>query len=159
MNVKQGVPPDVPSESGLWKTMRTELGKFGVLQRIESPITSGVPDVVYCVGGSSGWVELKEHPWPKRATTRMRIPHLKQEQVNFARAWSRAGGRSFLLLQAGSRDYVMFDVVGIELLHEGATRADLLAIARVRGNDGFPTAKILRVLRGVDVHNEATGES
>jgi superfamily I DNA and RNA helicase len=45
-------------EKTLWKTIRDKLPNF-FIQRIETQIERGIPDVHYCAAGISGWIEGK----------------------------------------------------------------------------------------------------
>lgn len=62
------------------------------------PSMRGVPDVNYALG----WIELKWLPsWPKRHSTKVRIPHFTTHQRRWLRRrWDALGG-SHLLLGVG----------------------------------------------------------
>lgn len=71
------------------------LHKFSAFS-VENPAWPGTPDV--CT--TAGWIELKVlRAWPKRTIGGIvRLPHLTQVQRLWHMHWTRAGGRSFLLL-------------------------------------------------------------
>ena len=47
------------NESGLWDKLRPWLSNYGVPTRIESAVTSGLPDIIYSSGGTLILLELK----------------------------------------------------------------------------------------------------
>jgi len=57
-------------EKLLWKQIRDKLPGF-FIQRIETQIERGIPDVHYVTyGGHTGWIEGKYLETPKRKTTK-----------------------------------------------------------------------------------------
>lgn len=136
------------SEKALWNLTRKKLAPYGRLVRIESPSTEpGIPDVCYCIQGSTGFIELKEITrWPVRATTAFRISHLSLEQVVFAEAWTASGGASSMLLQVG-RDYLLLGVGSIRKIYDRAlTKDGMVAECAVFSQGKFPTAEIVTAL-------------
>lgn len=138
--------------SGLWGTVRTRLGTYGELGRIENGVEAGWADVFYTLKvparpAAAGFLELKHLPhWPKREGTAVNVPSLTLEQVMFAERWSRAGFVSELLMQAGS-DYVLLDAEGIRALYERQmTKAHVLMQAHVVGLRRFPVRELVRWL-------------
>lgn len=92
------------SESAMWDSLRPVLRPFDPV-RIESPMTSGIPDVNY----SQGWIELKyTDRWPPRGGP-LRIDHFTKEQRAFLVKRRKAGGRAFLLLKVGKNEWLLFD--------------------------------------------------
>lgn len=64
----------------------------------------GTPDVNLSNGA---WVELKwAKAWPARATTPLRVPHFTQEQRDWAKRRTDAGGCCYLLLQVGPEWFI-----------------------------------------------------
>ena len=59
-------------EKTLWKTIRDKLPNF-FIQRIETQIERGIPDVHYCAAGISGWIEGKYVKAPKRNNTKIKL--------------------------------------------------------------------------------------
>ena len=144
------------SERSLWLTTRAHLSPFGRLVRVETPGTGGgVPDVVYCLVGRAGWLELKElDTWPVRPTTKVRIDHLTLEQVLFLEGWEAAGGSAHLLLQVG-RQYLLLPPKIARAVHaRELTRVEVEAAAVVNSTGKFPRGAVLRALgvrvRGAD---------
>ncbi len=96
------------SESALWDRVRSELGRYGYVGRVENGVEPGWPDVAFSLRvparrAVSGWLELKHaDKWPTRPATPIVLPHLTLEQVLWLEGWTRAGGRAFLLLQVGT---------------------------------------------------------
>ncbi len=135
------------SERSLWRTARRQLSSYGLLQRIESPLVRGIPDVVYCLLGHAGWLELKEvDAWPARATTALNIPSLTLEQVVFSESWSGAGGSAHLLLQV-SRTYLLLDFKMMRKIFERrAVQVEIELTALARGVGRFPKQAVVRTL-------------
>lgn len=135
------------SERSLWATTRRNLALYGVLQRIESPIIKGIPDVVYCLLGHTGWLELKElDEWPKRATTTVTIKSLQLEQVLFMENWVRSRGAAHLLLQA-ERDYLLLDAETTRKIYaRSITKLEIELSAVARGSSKFPTTAVVKAL-------------
>jgi hypothetical protein len=140
--------------------MRKHLSPFGKLERVENSAGIGTPDVCYClsyptaVGRSesvSGWLELKElDEWPKRATTPIRIPKLKIEQVLWLEAWHAAGGDAMMLLQV-QREYFLLPPVAVRSIwNRAAIREQLqpFALSALDESGSFPTRNILKCLVG-----------
>jgi hypothetical protein len=138
------------SERALWHTVSRCLSPHGKFQRIESLDTgAGIPDVVYCVRGHAGWLELKEAgAWPSRPTTTLNVKHLTLEQVLFAETWERSRGASRLLLQV-ERDYLLLGPDQMRGLFERKLTRDMLAAgALAYGSGKFPTEAVVAVLTG-----------
>lgn len=137
------------SEHSLWLTLRrcTDGLQQLRLQRIEDRFTAGVPDVAYCFRGSAGWIELKHLPaWPASRDTPVRLPKLTIEQVAFAEAWERAGGKSWVLLQVG-REYLLLPACIVRALHERRlTRTHVCRLAVAWGSGKLPIKDILVAL-------------
>jgi hypothetical protein len=114
--------------------------------RIESKTEAGISDVLYCIQGHTGWLELKElEDWPKRASTPVRIHHLMLEQVTFLESWQASGGKAHLLLQV-NRNYLLLTAGLARAIYIGATRAELEAQAIVMGYHHLPTIALVRAL-------------
>ena len=136
------------AEADLWNVTRKNLAPYGMLVRIESPLTRlGIPDVSYCLLGNSGWLELKAlKSWPLRATTPLRIAHLKLEQVLFLEGWTRARGRADLLLKV-DRTYLVLTPELVRTVYDRqATRETLEKRATAIGVGAFPTVAVLKAL-------------
>ena len=91
-------------ENALWRKIRGPLGEHLDLQRVESPITPGLPDVNYCSGqGVEGWIELKSGDAPARAATPVfKSQHgVSPAQVEWLVRRRRLGGRAWLLAKVG----------------------------------------------------------
>lgn len=80
-------------ESGLWSLVRDhllELVPGGHLQRVESWVGAGTPDVNGCLAGVEFWLELKV------VSNRCRVP-LRPAQVLWLTRRARAGGLCWVL--------------------------------------------------------------
>jgi len=76
-------------------------------------------------------VELKQRPaWPKRPTTKVRIPHYTPQQRDDLKARYEAGGRAFILLQVAD-EYLLIPMPQA-LLVGRATRAELYQLSAKR---------------------------
>lgn len=86
----------MPHESDFWNYLKPKLQEHGYFERIESPISSGVPDVLFQVEGTNGWVELKyKMQWEQGlGTTAIQRDWLKK--------WIERGGNAFLLARIGN---------------------------------------------------------
>lgn len=129
------------SERGLWVTLERNLGPYGALKRIECTGAIGTPDVCYCLGGVTGWIELKEEDhWPKRSGTPITVRSLKLEQVCWLEDWAKLpGGRAFLLLQI-VRTYMLLPATIVRPLFERRlNRVELIGSAVATGEGRFPT--------------------
>lgn len=117
------------SESSFWNTIKKNMSKYWVADRVENPIMSGTPDVYYTMKSpfSMGWIELKHaHTWPKRETTILRLDHYTAQQKAFIRRHGSAGANVKLFLQVKT-DYLLFDWESA--LHVGSmTKRELLEI-------------------------------
>ncbi len=60
-------------EKRIWQVIRTKLNNF-FIQRIETQIERGIPDVHYVIyGGHTGWFEGKYVKTPKRRKTKIKV--------------------------------------------------------------------------------------
>lgn len=138
------------SERGLWRTLRANLSPYGRLVRIESETEAGISDVAYCINGHAGWLELKEIAgWPKRSSTKVRVPSLTLDQVIFLERWVAAGGDAYLLLQVDST-YLLLTATAARALWNGVPRAELENLALVEGTHHLPTLALVRALTKVE---------
>jgi hypothetical protein len=81
------------------------------LQRIETSVTAGVPDLNYCFSGDEGWAELKAWEIVKTAGDRpFVVPKLRPEQAAWLYRRRLSGGRAFLLFRI-NEDVVLIDGV------------------------------------------------
>lgn len=150
------------SESGFWKAVRAQLSPFGKLERIENRLGEGMGDVVYCLkrkpfmAAGSGFIELKECEWPKRATTTFHIPSYTKEQLDFAEGWASAGGRVHLFARVG-KDYLLWPVKHMRPIFERqytSAQAQAAASVRWRTPSPWPLAEILDQLAGYENVNK-----
>lgn len=142
------------SEHALWTTLRSNLSVYGRLQRIESPLVKGIPDVIYCLLGQTGWLELKElGAWPVRPTTNLRIPTLELEQILFMETWEAApsNGSAHLLLQVDRTYLLLNSKMARKIYERSAVRAEIEANALVRGEAKLPTRALVKVLTKRDL--------
>lgn len=138
------------SEEGLWRSLRPILSSFGACQRIETPVSLGVPDVSYVLTWkgvtATGWVELKHlDRFPIRKGPVV-IPSLTKDQVLWHEAWDVAGGRICTLLRVGNI-IMALDPPATRALHEkGLTERALLARAAPRLAEGLPVNRLMEWL-------------
>lgn len=116
-----------------WDTARAALAPFGQLIRIESPLTPGFPDVVYCLRRVPGLLETKAGTDPSL------------DQVLFAEAWARAGGRWHLLVRRGRR-WWLYDPGGARALYERVVPVPVVVTAP---GAAFPLRAMLKALAPV----------
>lgn len=142
------------SEAALRAIVRKNLSHFGRLYRIESPITSGIPDINYLLRfpinakAVSGWLELKEEEPPKRASTPIRIKSLTFEQVFWHEDYTNSGGRVYTLILLGD-NYVLVNSRQLKELYERKmTLSDLREKSLIFAEKHFPVSGILKALAG-----------
>ena len=91
-------------ETAMWESLRPVVRKLHPV-RIESHMAPGIPDVNY----NKGWIELKYiERWPPRGGP-LRIDHFTKEQRGWLIDRRKAGGRAFVLLKIGEREWLLFD--------------------------------------------------
>lgn len=111
----------------MWEALRPLMSGLDPV-RIESPISSGIPDVNYKVG----WVELKYAAgWPARKGP-LRVRHFTKEQRVWLTRRCAAGGKAFLLLKVGEHEWLLFNGAVAALYLGRVTRERLyeLVVAR-----------------------------
>lgn len=139
------------SENSLRKTVVNNLRPFGAIIPVESHITPGFPDYIYCIKGKTGVLELKHiAAWPARSSTPIRISSLTLDQVLWAENWARNGGHYRMLLRVGTVAWFMFGPGRVRALYERRfTRAALPRAALLFSTERrFPTVLMLKILTG-----------
>ena len=108
-------------EKQIWQTIRSKLNDF-FIQRIETSIERGIPDVHYCVDGVSGWLEGKYLRSPKRENTKLKLK-LSIEQIAWHKSYKYNGGLVYLIVKKDKKIY-LFDSNEGEALAKGVTKDD-----------------------------------
>jgi len=109
------------NEAGLWKYLRNGLLGKCHMTRIESSAGNGVPDVSLGLPGKSIWIELKYIPsWPKRATTKVKLP-LRAEQKHWIDARGRMSGDVWVLVRIENDFFLLYWTVCQEATNTGWT--------------------------------------
>ena len=97
-------------ESDLWQYLGNPLKKLGLwMQRIETTIGTGTPDVVYKKRNfEGGWIELKViDEFPKRASTTVQINHFEPQQRNWLRLYP---GDCWVIVKVmATQEYFLFE--------------------------------------------------
>jgi len=119
-------------EKQIWQTIRSKLNDF-FIQRIETSIERGIPDVHYCVQGVSGWLEGKYLKSPKRENTKLKLK-LSIEQIAWHKSYSYNGGLVYLIVKKDKQIY-LFDSDDGEALAKGVSRDDWEKIALAKDWD------------------------
>ena len=138
-------------EKQIWQTIRSKLNDF-FIQRIETSIERGIPDVHYCVQGVSGWLEGKYLKSPKRENTKLKLK-LSIEQIAWHKSYSYLGGSVYLIVKKDKKIY-LFDSDDGEALAKGVTREDWEKKALAKDWDKIriilssPKKKILDQMKG-----------
>ena len=117
-------------EKTLWKTIRDKLPNF-FIQRIETQIERGIPDVHYCVAGISGWIEGKYIKSPKRDNTKIKLK-LTVEQIAWHKTYNYYGGRIYVLAKK-DRDVYLFTGSMSEQLAVGVSKEEFEKLAVAKG--------------------------
>lgn len=136
-------------ESQLWQHVKRVLTKAAAdllyLRRVENPLNDGHPDVEYLYQGAAGVIELKQREaWPKRPTTKVRLPHYTSAQREELRARYMAGGHAFVLLQV-AEEYILVRMPKA-LLVGLVTREDLYRLAVRRWSGQIDGCELLEEL-------------
>ena len=84
-------------EKLIWKAIRYKLNNF-FIQRIETQIERGIPDVHYTVDGISGWIEGKYLETPKRENTKLKLK-ISVEQIAWHKSYQFYGGKVYILVK------------------------------------------------------------
>lgn len=108
------------SEKAFYRQFRSNLESKDVhVQRVETPVGQGVPDVNYCALGAEGWLELKA--WTRKTRRgQFRIPNLRPAQLAWLRKRREAGGRAGILCRL-NEDIILFDGLVAPELYRGVT--------------------------------------
>ena len=111
------------SEANLWNLTRKHLNDF-FLQRIETAIERGIPDLFYCTPeGVCGWIEGKYADKPVRETSKVRLK-VSVEQMAWHRSFSRFNGRVYILAKV-SKEIYLYRPEMAEKLISGVVYTDL----------------------------------
>ena len=108
-------------EKLIWKAIRSKLINF-FIQRIETQIERGIPDVHYTVDGISGWIEGKYLETPKRENTKLKLK-LSVEQIAWHKSYQFYGGKVYILVKK-DREIYLFDAKDGNDLAIGVTREE-----------------------------------
>ena len=109
-------------EKTLWTQIRKKLKNF-FIQRIETQIERGIPDVHYVTyGGHCGWIEGKFVKTPKRRKTKIKVG-LTIEQLAWHKSYEFYGGKVFILVKK-DRDVYLFNSKDGETLAKGVSLED-----------------------------------
>ena len=75
------------------------------LDRVESMVIAGMPDVNFCIDGVEGWIEMKSPKEPKRSTSKLFAGNhpLSQDQMNWFLRQKQAGGTGWVLISTDKR--------------------------------------------------------
>ena len=126
------------TEAASWTTWRRHLAPYGQLLRVENALMAGFPDVLYCLRGRSGLLELKTD-----------LASLTLEQVLLGEAWTAAGGAWWLGYrgQAGAHKgvWALFDARGARLAYSKML-LPVSAAARLWTTGAFPLQDVLDLL-------------
>ena len=108
-------------EKQIWQTIRLKLNDF-FIQRIETQIERGIPDVHYCSYGQTGWLEGKYLRSPKREKTKLKLK-LSIEQIAWHKSYTYHGGLVYIIVKKDKKIYLFPSSEG-EALAIGVTREE-----------------------------------
>ena len=115
------------SEANLWNLTRKHLNDF-FLQRIETAIERGIPDLFYCTPAViSGWIEGKYADTPVKETSKVRLK-VSVEQIAWHRSFSRFKGRVYILAKV-SKEIYLYRPEMAEKLISGVVYTDLKGLS------------------------------
>ena len=136
------------NESAFWNSTKEKFlkalkGLKKDFKRIENNVSSGTPDVNYCIEGKEGWIELKHaKEWPKRGGP-LKLRHFTSEQRLWIRTRQKAGGNAYVLLKV-EKDYFLFwDITGVG---ETLNREQLIQQSEVHNQGRFPVESVIFTL-------------
>jgi hypothetical protein len=128
-------------EQKMWDYLTAAMRGRWDAQRHEDKLSNSVPDVSFACQGVDGWLELKTiEEWPKRATTMVKLQHLRSGQVNWMEDRGRRGrGACWVLLAVGggfgNADWVLIHHTRIRDLYDGKMGKDeLLALQSAKSS-------------------------
>lgn len=140
-------------ESSFWKWLRGKILPLGHFTRIESEVTSGVPDVHYAtLGASYGWLELKSVKAPKTPKARPLLRKgLREEQIAWIHAHYRMGVPVGIVVKIGREVFLISGYHAGEL--NGLTLEEIRAISyeplKLGENPKWIRSKFLAFLRAL----------
>lgn len=106
------------------------------IMRIENAVYSGTPDVNICVDGKETWLELKHiEEWPARDTTLVRVPHFTRQQRCWLHDRCMAGGKAYVWLSVGHKDYLLIDGLDASMHLGKVTKEELILKAELHYED------------------------
>lgn len=135
-------------ESTLWNYIKKGLlGKWHAT-RIESSSGNGVPDISYGMPYINGWIELKYvKEWPKRATTRVKLP-LRPEQKHWIATRGGLSGHVWVICRVQDTFFLISYHSAIHLTEIGATRSDWPMWATLTWDDKIDFNELYNELTG-----------
>ncbi len=120
------------SEKNLWTSCRKKWPDI-FLQRIETAVERGIPDLFYCYQGITGWLEGKYLDKPVHETSKCRTK-VSVEQIAWHRSFRRNKGAVFLLVKV-SKEVFLFDSGEAETLNSGVVYKNLKDLSLAHGWD------------------------
>ncbi len=134
-------------ESAFWRSFKAHMEDHLLLQRIESSVGVGIPDVHYHYYESniSGWIELKViEKYPAKPNTPVRVDHYSNEQRIWHKKWRRAGARVFVLLRVDSGpDFWLFDAAVACGSLGLVSKSTLETLCLIKSERKFPADELL----------------
>lgn len=108
-------------ETRFWHWLSDVLPPEGHYSRVEPPPSPGIPDVHFCIGGVSGWIELKcltmKYGPYLRSKLRRNPTKLRPSQKRWLKKYVKAGGRAFVIAKL-SKSFLIIraaDALAVEL--------------------------------------------
>lgn len=106
----------------------------GAAQPVENAVALGCPDMVWALGGITGWAELKViNALPKRADTKITIRHFTNEQARFLVDWHQGEGAALLVIWVAPGDVLVFTPRQALAVYLGVRKAELYIRASWQG--------------------------
>jgi len=116
-------------EQRLYDTMKTHCADGVRLERVENAVNTGMPDVHCIRRGVTVWIELKVVHRPARLSTPLiKSATMRRDQVAWHLSYTRAGGRSAILVRDDRRQLYLFDGALANILPQ-LTLAQCISIA------------------------------
>lgn len=118
------------------------------VQSHEDRYSCGIPDLSFGVGGTNGWIELKQiECWPVKAATLVKPKKYTPEQVNWLLRRSKKGGSCYVMVKVGRDDYFLFAGGKARKIRKGMTRADYSCECIAHWRKNIPPDHLIKLIK------------
>lgn len=118
-------------EQRMWTALNNAIGPLWHAQRHEDLVAKGLPDVSFGLAQVQGWIELKYlERWPNELRLAVKIRHFTPMQKVWLLVRGRTGGRCWLLLKVGEREWLLFHHEDVKNIGTSLNQLELRRLAR-----------------------------